>query len=191
MQAEKLVTVGNCEPSERDSLRGCRLQIAQWNAWRNLFPWTVFRKPKPIMEGLHEQHSPVQAGNMPSESPLLPQLLWKLVKLVQSTKTKCMQNLSLKNWPYHKLQQRIPWHFSSIVITNEVVNPFEFLLEWGNILGHRTRQRQFWQPNVETNKPARRPLYCVASGRSTGYRTAPWKFPTIVHFPKYCGENYQ
>lgn len=154
---------------------------------RNLFPWTDFTKPKQIMAALYE-HSPVQAGNMPSESPLLPQLLWKLVKLVQSIKNKHMQNLSLKNWPYQKLQQ---WMFHQHCHYNEVVNPLEFSLEWDNILGPRTSQRQFWHTTVETNKPARRSLYCVASGRSTGYRNAPWKFPTIEHFPKYRGENYE
>lgn len=65
---------------------------------------------------VYEQHPPVQAGNMPSESPLLPQFLWKLVKLVQSIKTKHMQNLSLKNWPYQTAAVDA-LTFSSIVIT--------------------------------------------------------------------------
>lgn len=68
------------------------------------------------MEVLYEQHSPVQAASMPSESPLLAQFLWKLVKLVQSIKTKHMQNLSLKNWPYQAAAVDA-LTFSSIVIT--------------------------------------------------------------------------
>lgn len=83
---------------------------------RNLFPWTDFTKPKPVIEMLYEWHSPVLTGNKPSECPLLTQLLWKLVTLVQSIKTKHMQNLSLKSWPYQTAAVDA-LTFSSTVIT--------------------------------------------------------------------------